>query len=233
MMPFDDARVIANTGKRGSSQRVMKPLWKFAQHGQCGRWASDLFPEIEPARRRPVLHPLAAHRGRRPRPGDAVSALRLDEFRPAVDGLVGAVRPRHRERRTCPVSSRIAPVGRQRRAAQLRQRLPAGGLPGHAARPGRRPAPPRRRSATSTDPLSRRGPAQRSFDLLRELNAEQLKQSARRLRNWKRSSNSYELAWRMQTNAPDVLDLSQGIGRDAASSTASARRRPTTSAGSA
>ena len=24
----------------------MKPLWKFAQHGQCGRWASDLFPEV-------------------------------------------------------------------------------------------------------------------------------------------------------------------------------------------
>src|SRR5687767_5141265 len=46
MLSFDDARVIANSGKRGSSQRVMKPLWKFAQHGKCGRWASDLFPEI-------------------------------------------------------------------------------------------------------------------------------------------------------------------------------------------
>src|SRR5580693_7634957 len=45
-MSFDDARIIANTGMRGSSQRVMKPLWKFAQHGQTGRWASDLFPEI-------------------------------------------------------------------------------------------------------------------------------------------------------------------------------------------
>ena len=46
MLSFDDARVLANTGMRGSSQRVMKPLWKFAQHGECGRWASDLFPEI-------------------------------------------------------------------------------------------------------------------------------------------------------------------------------------------
>ena len=46
MMSFDDARVIANTGMRGSSQRVMKPLWKFARHGQSGRWASDLFPEV-------------------------------------------------------------------------------------------------------------------------------------------------------------------------------------------
>src|SRR5881397_706316 len=29
---FDDARVVANTGMRGSQQRVMKPLWKFKQH---------------------------------------------------------------------------------------------------------------------------------------------------------------------------------------------------------
>ena len=30
---FDDARVIAKTGKQ-SSQKVMKPLWKFKQHGE-------------------------------------------------------------------------------------------------------------------------------------------------------------------------------------------------------
>src|SRR5919204_411591 len=45
MLAFDDARAIANTGTRGSSQRVMKPLWKFAQRGQSGLWASELFPE--------------------------------------------------------------------------------------------------------------------------------------------------------------------------------------------
>lgn len=46
MLSFDDARVIANTGKKGSSQRLMKPLWKFQQHGESGRWASDLFPAM-------------------------------------------------------------------------------------------------------------------------------------------------------------------------------------------
>ncbi|HVV99751.1 MAG TPA: DUF1501 domain-containing protein, partial [Planctomycetaceae bacterium] len=46
MLSFDDARVIANTGKRGSSQRVMKSPWNFAQHGETGRWVSDLFPEM-------------------------------------------------------------------------------------------------------------------------------------------------------------------------------------------
>src|SRR6187200_3378657 len=29
-LAFDDARILANTGMRGSEQRVMKPLWPFA-----------------------------------------------------------------------------------------------------------------------------------------------------------------------------------------------------------
>ncbi len=45
-MPFDDARLRANSGEGESSQRVMKSPWKFAQHGQCGRWVSELFPEM-------------------------------------------------------------------------------------------------------------------------------------------------------------------------------------------
>src|SRR5438270_2690032 len=45
-MPFDDARILANKGVLGSSQRVLKSPWTFAQHGQSGRWASDLFPQV-------------------------------------------------------------------------------------------------------------------------------------------------------------------------------------------
>src|SRR5262245_59529685 len=44
-MPFRDARLKANTGMGNSQQRVMKSPWKFRQHGQTGRWASELFPE--------------------------------------------------------------------------------------------------------------------------------------------------------------------------------------------
>src|SRR5438093_12762956 len=43
-MSFEDARALANSGTKSSSTRVMKPLWKFAPHGQCSRWASDLLP---------------------------------------------------------------------------------------------------------------------------------------------------------------------------------------------
>jgi hypothetical protein len=43
-MPFDDARQRANSGDGQSSHRVMKSPWNFARHGQTGRWVSDLFP---------------------------------------------------------------------------------------------------------------------------------------------------------------------------------------------
>ena len=42
---FADARSIAKTGK-GLSARVMKSLWPFSQRGECGKWTSELFPEI-------------------------------------------------------------------------------------------------------------------------------------------------------------------------------------------
>ena len=45
-MPFDDDRVLAKTGERGSAQRVMKSPWKFRQYGHTGRWVSDLFPHM-------------------------------------------------------------------------------------------------------------------------------------------------------------------------------------------
>ncbi len=44
-MPFDDAREVANTGNKGSSQRVMKSPWGFKKYGETGLEVSDLFPE--------------------------------------------------------------------------------------------------------------------------------------------------------------------------------------------
>src|SRR5579884_2482459 len=45
MREFDDARTLAKT-RKVVAHRVMKPLWKFHQHGQSGRWVSELFPHI-------------------------------------------------------------------------------------------------------------------------------------------------------------------------------------------
>jgi hypothetical protein len=45
MLDFDDARNLARTGK-GAKSRVMKSLWTFQQRGESGKWTSDLFPEM-------------------------------------------------------------------------------------------------------------------------------------------------------------------------------------------
>ena len=46
MLAFDDARTLANTGQRGTEQRVLQSPWAFRQHGQSGRWVSELFPHM-------------------------------------------------------------------------------------------------------------------------------------------------------------------------------------------
>lgn len=43
---FDDARDIANTGSRQTSQRVLASPWKFRRYGETGTLVSDLFPEV-------------------------------------------------------------------------------------------------------------------------------------------------------------------------------------------
>lgn len=46
LIDFDDARTIANTGKRGTPQRVLKSPWGFRPYGQSGHMVSELFPEM-------------------------------------------------------------------------------------------------------------------------------------------------------------------------------------------
>lgn len=45
MLDFTDARLAAR-GAKASPQRVLKSPWKFAQFGESGRWASELFPRV-------------------------------------------------------------------------------------------------------------------------------------------------------------------------------------------
>ena len=44
-------------------------MFKFAQHGKCGTWVSELLPHTAEDRRRHLLHQVDAHRGDQPRPG--------------------------------------------------------------------------------------------------------------------------------------------------------------------
>ncbi len=206
MFAFDDARMIANTGTRGGSHRVMKPLWKFSQHGQTGRWASDLFPEINHhVDDLCFLHGLhtegVAH-------GPATLFLHCGStsfIRPSMGSWV--LYGLGTENRNLPGFVSIAPsAGNGGPRNYGNAFLPAifqGTALGRAGAPAseatiRNLANPQRSSADQ----------RAEFELLRELHVEQLRRKPGDS-EMEAVAASYELAWRMQINAPDVLDIAK------------------------
>jgi hypothetical protein len=200
---FEDGRMIANSGeKKPSNQRVMKPYWKFKQHGQTGRWASDLFPEMHKhLDDLTFLHSLqtegVAH-------GPTTLFLHC--------GSTNFVRPSFgswvlyglgSENANLPGFMSIAPsVGNGGARNYGNAFLPAiyqGTALGRAAGTAK--------ESTIKNLIGTADAASR-FDLLRDLHAEQLKARPGDS-ELEAVAASYELAWRMQQNAPDVLDLSK------------------------
>ncbi len=204
---FDDARKIANTGKReGSSQRVMKPLWKFAQHGQSGRWASELFPEMaKHVDDLCFIHSLntegIAH-------GPATLFLHCGSttfIRPSMGAWINYGLGTENE--NLPGFVTISPSAGNGGARNYGNAFLPAVFQGTAL--GKAGAPASEATIRNlSNPLLKPGEQRRQFDLLQALNAEQLKQNPGDS-ELEAVINSYELAWRMQNNAPNVLDLAK------------------------
>ncbi len=202
---FDDARILANTGNRGSNQRVLKPLWKFFQRGQSGHWASDLFPEtnrhIDQLCQIRSLHTEGVAHG----PATLFLHCGSTNFvRPSIGSW--ALYGLGSENENLPGFVSIAPSSgnggsRNYGTAFLPAMYQGTGL-GKAGRPASEVMIRNLKSSSSlADQQSR-------FDLLRDLHAEQLKQTPGDS-EFEAVANSYELAWKMQQNAPNILDLSK------------------------
>jgi hypothetical protein len=202
MMDFEDLRSIAKTGK-SPQMRVMKSLWNFAQHGQSGLWASDLFPEmakhaddfctVRAMHTEGIAHgpaTLFLHTGTttfvRPSMGSWIS-YGLGTENANLPGFVtlspslGNGGPRNYGNAFLPAVYQGTPIGRAgvlAKDATIRNLQPARSL----------------------------DDARKQFDLLRELNADQLAQKPGES-ELEAVINSYELAWRMQSAAPEVLDF--------------------------
>jgi len=205
MMGFDDSRTIANTGQRGTSQRIMKSLWNFSQHGQSGRWASSLFPEVNKhVDDLCFIHSMhtdgVAH-------GPATLFLHCGSttfVRPSMGSWV--LYGLGTENQNLPGFVSIAATpgngGARNYGNAFLPPVYQGTALGRAGAPA---AEATIRNLISPQSASDRA---REFDLLREMNAEQLKSSPGDS-EYEAVANSYELAGRMQGNAPDVLDLSK------------------------
>lgn len=205
-MSFDDARVIANTGMRGSSQRVMKPLWKFAQHGESGRWASDLFPHMnQHVDDLCFIHSLhtegVAH-------GPATLFLHCgatNSVRPSLGSWVNYGLGTENENLPgfVSLSPSIGNGGPRNYGSAFLPPVFQGTAIGRAGASAS--------SATIRNldsPNADIADQQRQLSLVQAFNAEQ----AHRLGNDQELDaviHSYELAWKMQQHAPGVLDISQ------------------------
>ena len=201
-----DSRAIAKTGK-GALQRVMKPLWDFAQHGETGRWASNLFPNInrhiddlcmlQGMHTEGVAHgpaTLFLHTGTTSFIRPSMGAWVMYGLGSENDNLPGFVTispslgnggPRNYGTAFLPAVFQGTPVGRS-------------GLP--AKESGIKNI-----ANTIWSPEQQR----KQFGLLQGLNAEQASLAMAGDTDIDAVIRSYELAARMQMNAPGVLDLSK------------------------
>ncbi len=204
MLDFTDQRILAKTGM-GSNQRVMKSLWDFKQRGQNGAWVSELFPHmakhtddyciIRSMHTEGVAHgpaTLFLHTGStnfiRPSMGAWIN-YGLGTENQDMPGFIslspalGNGGPRNYGNAFLPAAYQGTAVGRAgMKAADI-------GI--------------KNLENTLQSPEQRR----RQFDLLQAMNQEQC-QNLPQNTELEAVLGSYELAWRMQANAPEVLDIS-------------------------
>ncbi|QEG39579.1 DUF1501 domain-containing protein [Roseimaritima ulvae] len=201
---FDDARVLAKT-KQITKHRVFQSPWKFKQYGQCGQSVSELFPHIgscvddlcflKGMHTDGVAHgpsTLFLHTGSinliRPSVGSWV-LYGLGSENENLPGFVtlqpsmGNGGPRNYGNAFLPAHYQGTAVGRAGVAASQAQ------------------------IRNLSNPLLSPAEQRKQFELLRQVNSLQLARNAGD-QELEAVIQSYELAWRMQHNAPDRLDIS-------------------------
>ena len=205
-MPFDDARELASTGARGSSQRVMKSPWKFTQHGECGHWASELFPHM--AQRVDDLCFLHALHTEGVAHGPATLFMHCGStnfVRPSMGSWISY--GLGSENDNLPGFVTINPSSGNGGARNYGTAfLPAtyqGTALGKAGGPASEATIRNLVSAGSS-----RDEQRRQLELLQAFNAEQQRRFAHDT-ELDAAIESFELAWRMQKHAPEVLDMTQ------------------------
>jgi hypothetical protein len=193
-------RLAADAGKPHKGRTLLGPQFPFAP----GRPVRDAGQRAVPARRllrrRPVRHPLADRRPFRALPGDAARAHRVVERQEAEPGVVGQLRPGHRESQPAVVRV-LAPhlpyAGTQAWSSDF---LPVCHQ-GTRIQPGAEPIRDLRRRAPSE------AVQEGELDLLARFNRRhQASRPADPLLAGR--IKSFETAFGMQREMPEVLDLS-------------------------
>lgn len=205
MMSFDDARTFART-RTVTEHRVMKNMWPFRQHGHSGKWVSALFPHIaqhvddlcflQGMHTEGIAHgpaTLFMHTGSINLVRPSVGAWTIYGLGTENNNLPGFITicpsmgnggPRNWNNAFLPSAFQGTPIGRA-------------GIPANEAR-----------IRNITNPRRTLDEQRQQLDLLQQLNGEQIRQRPGDS-ELDAVVESYDLAFRMQTQAPGILDLSQ------------------------
>lgn len=201
---FRDARKMAKTGAKGDSETLMKSPWTFRQYGECGRWASDLFPHVAShvddlcflhgLHTNGVAHgpsTLFLHTGAtnliRPSLGSWVT-YGLGSENENLPGFITI----------CPSSGNGGPRNYSNAFLPAKYQGTAVGSAGRSSKEAR--------IENVDNPGISFSQRQRQFELMQSLNAEQ----SSRLGGGSEIDaviGSFELGWRMQQHAPDLTNL--------------------------
>ena len=202
LLSFNDARQLAKTGK-ATEQKLLASPWKFKQYGQSGHWASELFPgTAEHIDDLCLLHGMhtegVAH-------GPATLFLHsgsTNMTRPSMGSWVNYALGSENE--NLPGFVSITPKA-----------------PGGSRNYGAAFLPPKfqgtRLVSTSAEQFSIENLTRddlpisevaKQVDVLTRLNRIQLERRSTYDSELEAALESYELAWKMQRMAPEILDLS-------------------------
>lgn len=203
---FDDARSVAKTGK-GAEQRVMQPLWEFRQRGQSGQWASELFPHLAN-----LMDDLCVVKGMHTEGvahGPATLFLHTGTtnfIRPSMGSWIsyGLGTENDNLPSFVSISPSLSNGGPRNYSTAFLPPVFQGTPLGRTGQPAAEAT-----IRNLNNQLLSSGDKNRQFGLLRGLHQEQLHRVAGSGHQEAVEAviNSYELAWRLQANAPDVLDL--------------------------
>jgi uncharacterized protein (DUF1501 family) len=202
-MPFNDARQRANTGIGDSSQRVMMSPWKFAQHGECGQWVSELFPET--ARHVDRLCMLRGLHTEGIAHGPATLFLHCGattQARPSMGSWV--IYGLRAENENLPGFVTISPSAGNGGARNYGSAFLPAEFQGTAL--GKAGSPADKATIHNLAGALERAEQRQQLDVLQGLNALQRDRYPNDS-ELEAAIRSYELAWRMQQAAPGVLDL--------------------------
>jgi hypothetical protein len=203
---IDFTGVRFGTFGKQSPRKLMKPLWKFTQYGECGQYVSELFPHIgkhvddlcflQGMHTEGVAHgpsTLFLHTG-------ATNLVRPSLGSWLMYGL-------GTENQNLPGFITLQPSnmngGPRNYSNGFLPDVYQGTAIGETGTPFDQVTIPHIRPVASDTPDSRR-----RFDLLQELNRHQIERRTDTDDRLNAVIESYELAWKMQSTAPQVLDLS-------------------------